>query len=89
MSKTLTYTIEDNGPNCIVYETEVGQRATVANEGGVPVIYLNRRACVFLSKLFAQLGEGNMLDGFHLHLGQDLDPEGEEAVRIVLHENFK
>ena len=82
----ISFEFEDLGVDTIEYETEQGQQATVAVEDGIPVLYLNQPACVFLAKLFTQLGHGRFSPGFHIHLGKGLDPEAPEAIRVVIAE---
>jgi len=71
-------------PNTITYETEPGQAGGVELDGAVPVFYVNQKGCQFLAKLFAQLALGQCSRGFHVHLGEGLDPEAPEVVRIVI-----
>jgi hypothetical protein len=49
-----------------------------------PTIYLNKTACVFLAKLLLQMGLGSARKGYHLHLGQNFEPDEAEALRIVI-----
>jgi len=68
----------------IVYEIVGEPKGGTEIEKGVPAIYVNRAAARFLARVFAQLAEGQFTDGFHLHLGENFDPEAMETLRIVL-----
>ena len=70
--------------NAITYETVSGQAGGVEIDGGVPVLYVNREGCEFLAQLFSQLAAGHCDRGFHVHLGENLNPEAPEVIRVVL-----
>jgi hypothetical protein len=68
------------------YDESVDERLTVVVENGVPVVYANRPALIFLAKTFLRMALSPYPDGFHVHLNQDLDPEKPEALRAILNE---
>src|SRR5262245_4254218 len=80
------FDFEDSGPNSINYNVSgpPSQIASTGVENGVPVLYVNKGACRFLAELFARLALGTHRDGFHLHLGENFDPDGEEMIRVVI-----
>jgi hypothetical protein len=78
------YDFDEATENAISYETEEGQRAVVECDDSVAVLYVNRAGCLFLAKLFAQLAHCHLQQGFHVHLGVNLDVEAPEVLRVVL-----
>ena len=65
------------------YSEDVSERIDVNVENGVPVVYANRTGLVFLAKVFAKMASDQHSEGFHVHLGKNLDPDEGEMLRIV------
>lgn len=82
--KKFEHEIQDEGENVIALALEPGQSGGVEVEQGVAVLYLNRAAARFLARLFAQIAEGRYTSGFHVHLGENYDPDAAESLRVVL-----
>jgi len=88
MDRKLKFQFEfvDGGPRSLDYETTDGDKASISIEDGVPVLYVNRSACRVLAQIFAKLAMGSHVDGFHLHLEENLDPDRGEMFRIILND---
>ena len=75
---------EELGPDVIALDEEPGQKGGIELDGNVPVLYVNRKSCRFFARLFAQLEQGQFSEGFHVHLGENFDPEAPEILRVIL-----
>ncbi len=76
-----------NGTISFEYNEESDEKMSVVVENGVSVIYANRQAFMFLTKIFAKIALGEYQEGFHLHFYQDFDADQPEALRVVLVES--
>ena len=55
--------------------------------GDAVVLALDREACRSFAAIFAQLAEGNYLEGYHFHLGWDERDVSGPGLRVMLSEN--
>lgn len=89
MKRSFVFEFDDQSQQGTIsfdYDEAVDERMSVLVENGVPVIYANRAALIFLAKTFIKIAVCPYRDGFHVHLNQDLDAEKAEAVRVILDE---
>jgi hypothetical protein len=88
MKRSLEYEVSDTGGLVVEFDDdpsakyEVAIRPDDADVGDGVVITLNRRACLSLARLFAQLAEHQG----HVHIGYTEDVAGGPGVRIVVDE---
>ncbi len=86
------FEFEDESQNSEIsfeYNEEGDERLTVEIEENIPVLYLNRAACLLMAKTFAKLALGKYKDGFHLHMTNDFEYESAENLRIILDNSLK
>lgn len=87
MKKTFSYEFEDESDRSRMsfeYDEEIEEKISVIVEDGIPVIYGNKQAYLFLAKVFCKLSLGNYESGFHLHLNMDLGGDEPEILRVIL-----
>ncbi len=91
MKKKFSYEFEDESDKSTIsyeYDEEIEEKFSVKIESGIPVVYGNKQAFVFLAKTFSKLSLGDYESGFHLHLNKDLDADEPEALRVVLDSDY-
>src|SRR5262245_39410208 len=87
MLKKFEFEFEDissKGSIKFEYDDDLGEKMCVRVENGVPVVYANRTAFLFLARTFAKIALGEYRPGFHIHLYQDLDADQPEGIRFIL-----
>ena len=86
MKRKFEFEFEDQSPKTISFEycEALEEKMSVVVESGVPVIYANRSALLFLAKTLAKMGMCEYEDGFHIHLNTDFDSDKPEALRVVI-----
>ena len=84
MSSRFIFDIETTSQHTnLRYEVGKDDRLSLDVENGEIVLYANKDALVSLAKILLQIGLGNYPAGFHLHVGQDFEPQN-HAFRIQL-----
>ncbi|HTV41720.1 MAG TPA: hypothetical protein VMF08_14150 [Candidatus Sulfotelmatobacter sp.] len=70
MAKTLNFRLkfEDTAPSRITYKVTGREKAAVAVESEISVLYINKDASKLMAEIFAKLAMGSYPDGFHIHL---------------------
>jgi hypothetical protein len=68
------------------YSDDISEKVVVRVEEGVPGLYGNVAGLTFVAKVLAKMAAGPHVPGFHVHLGQNLDPDAPEMLRIILTE---
>ncbi len=87
MKKKFEFEYDDasaKGELSFEYAAEGEEKLSVSLENGVPVVYANQEAFLFLARTCAKIALGEYSSGFHIHLTTDLDAEQAEAIRLVL-----
>ena len=86
MKRKFEFEFEDQSPSTISFEYDVSaeEKISVLIEDGIPVLYVNRQALLFLVKTFAKMALCDYPDGFHVHLTKDFDADEAEALRVIL-----
>ena len=88
MKRSLEYEVSDTGGLLVDFDNdpsakyEVALRPHDAELGDGVVITLNRKACLSLARLFAQLADHQG----HVHIGYTEEESGGPGVRIVVDE---
>ncbi len=87
MKKQFLFEFEESQPNSLGYECSLEENErldTLVEEGGVPILYLNRPAMVTLAKLLIRMSQGSFAEQFHVHIHKHFNADEPQRLTIML-----
>ena len=87
MKRQFIFEFEESQPNGLSYECSLEENErldTLVEEGGVPILYLNRPAMVTLAKLLIRMSQGSFAEQFHVHINKNFNADEPQQLTIML-----